>query len=350
MRYGERRGLGRREFLVGTGAAGLGLAIGGCGSGTGSTSATGGGSGGGSTVRLQAFSGGLTGIALKIIEENGFDKEHEFTGEFLYVEPEAATQFFLQRNSDITFDFDPLNTAIAREQGNRVTTFYPVNPNNNCIIVRGDSAYQRPQDLVGRRVGHFGSDSGTTTSASALLQNFFGIDVLNDYEMLESSPATLVEFLDRGDVEAIFNFVPHQSRALAANNARNIFGPFVQEWEERKPGTNFLTTVAAYEDWLSENVDLAKKVMAAWDDAYAWITEEPARIAQDPYASFLEQDNPEVLDLITQQVTEVPLFTNEWTAEIQQSTAAYVRLAAEQGILIQEAPEGTVSKIEDFEN
>lgn len=341
------KSIGRRSFLAGTGAAGLGFALGGCGGNPGGAAA--GGSGGLPTVKLQGFSGGLTGVALKIVESNGFDEKNGFKGEYFYVDPAAATQFFLQKKSDLTFDFDPLNTAIAREQGLKVTTFYPVNPNNNCILVRGDSPYNDPKELVGKKVGHFGADSGTTTSASVVLQDFYGIDVLNDYNLVESDPATLVEFLDRGEVEAIFDFVPHSSRAMAQNNARCMFGPFVQEWESRREGTNLLTSMAAYEDWLRENIDLAKNVIAAWNDAYAWITEEPSRITEDPYASLLGQDDPAVLDLIAQQVTEVPLFSQEWNADIVQSLTDFVHLAAEQDILIKEAPGGTVSSIEDFE-
>jgi ABC-type glycerol-3-phosphate transport system substrate-binding protein len=83
------------------------------------------------TVKLNALSGGLTAVALTVIEENGFDEGNGFKGEFFYNDPDASGQFFLQQQADISFDQDPLNVAIARSQGIEVTTFYPVLNNNN---------------------------------------------------------------------------------------------------------------------------------------------------------------------------------------------------------------------------
>ncbi|MGH8915904.1 MAG: hypothetical protein ACRDZM_15495, partial [Acidimicrobiia bacterium] len=59
-------------------------------------------------VRLSALSGGLTAIAQMAIQENGFDVANGWQGEYFYNDPDASGQFFLQRNSDIAFDFDSL--------------------------------------------------------------------------------------------------------------------------------------------------------------------------------------------------------------------------------------------------
>jgi NitT/TauT family transport system substrate-binding protein len=299
-------------------------------------------------VRLNALSGGLTGVALTVIEENGFDEENGFRGEFFYNDPDASGQFFLQQRADISFDQDALNVAIARSQGFDVTTFYPVLNNNNCILVKSDSGYSSPEDLVGKKVGHFGADSGTTTSLSVMLQEFYGLDLLKEYNLVETDPATLVELLDRGEVEAIFDFVPHSSRAMIESDAECLFGPASQEWEEREGGANFLSTMAAHEEWLEENGDLAAAVIAAWDDAIAWIEEDPTRITEEPYKTLLAQDDQEVLDLIVQQAEEIPLWTNDWSEEAQAATEEFVDLSAEQGILIDENPGGVVTTIDDW--
>jgi NitT/TauT family transport system substrate-binding protein len=300
------------------------------------------------TVRLNALSGGLTAVALVVIEENGFDESNGFQGEFFYNDPDASGQFFLQQEADISFDQDPLNVAIARSQGVEVTTFYPVLNNNNCILVKGDSGYDSPDDLVGKQVGHFGADSGTTTSLSVMLQQIHDIDLLEEYNLVESDPATLVELLDRGEVDAIFDFVPHSSRAMVQTDAECLFGPAVQEWEEERGSANFLSTMAAHDEWLSENADLAESVMAAWDEAIAWIEEDPTRLTENPYAELMAQDDPEVLDLIAQQVTEIPLFTNDWSEDAQAAAEEFVDLSAEQGILIEENPGGVVTTIDDW--
>jgi len=292
-------------------------------------------------VRLSALSGGLTAIAQLVIQENGFDLANGFQGEYFYNDPDASGQFFLQRNSDIAFDFDSLGAAIARTQDINVSVFYPLVNNNNCILVQNDSEYQAVEDLTGQRVGHFGADSGTTTSISTILSEFHGMNVFEDFELVETGPPALVELLGQGEVEAIFDFVPHQSRAFVEADARCLLGPINKYLAEQDTGlVNHLSAMTAYDDWLAENEDLALMVMAAWDEAFAWINEDPSRITEGVYAEALAQDNPEVLALIADQVTEIPLFANEWGPDIVDGAEAWVDLAAEQGILIDANPGG----------
>lgn len=297
-------------------------------------------------VRLSALSGGLTAVALLVIEENGFDTANGFQGEYNYMDPDASGQFFLQKNSDIAFDFDAAGAAIARTQGLNVSVFYPILTNNNCIMVAEDSPYQSPEDLIGETVGHFGADSGTTTSLSTVLSEYYDIDVFSDYNLVETGPPALVELLAQGEVEAIFDFVPHTSRAEVQVPARCLLGPIHGTLEEVPENLqNHLSAMAAYDDWLAENEESALGVMAAWDDAIAWLSEDPSRLVEEPYLTVLAQDDPAVLDLITQQVTDIPLFTNDWSPEVREAVEKWIDLTASQGILFDENPGGVVTVV-----
>lgn len=292
-------------------------------------------------VRISALNGGLTGVAAQIVEENGFDEANGYDGEFFYNDPDASGQFFLQRQSDVAFDFDAIGAAIARTEDLNVSVFYPILNNNNCILVKEDAPYESPEELIGQPVGHFGADSGTTTSFTIVLQSLYDFNLLEDYTLVETGPPALVELLQDDEVEAIFNFVPHSSRAMVQVGARCMFGPLV---DVDIPGDAFshLSQMAAYEDWLNENPDLAQAVMASWDDAIAWILEDPTRITQEPYATTLGQDDQAVLDLVAEQVNGIPLFTNDWSPEVQTMTENWVQLAADQDVLIEENPGGVV--------
>lgn len=292
-------------------------------------------------VRLSALSGGLTAIAQLVIQENGFDVANGWQGEYFYNDPDASGQFFLQGNSDVAFDFDSLGAAIARTQGINVSVFYPILNNNNCILVTNDSEYQAVEDLIGQRVGHFGADSGTTTSISTILSEFHEMDIFTDFELVETGPPALVELLAQGEVEAIFDFVPHMSRAVVEADARCLLGPLNQYLAEQDVNlVNHLSAMTASDEWLANNPDLAVAVTAAWDDAIEWINEDPTRLTEGVYQESLAQDNPDVLALIAEQVTDVPLFDNEWGPEVVEGAEAWVDLAAEQGILIEENPGG----------
>jgi NitT/TauT family transport system substrate-binding protein len=295
-------------------------------------------------VRISALNGGLTGVAAQIVEENDFDEANGFQGEFFYNDPDASGQFFLQRQSDVAFDFDAIGAAIARTEGLDVSVFYPILNNNNCILVKEDAPYESPEDLIGQPVGHFGADSGTTTSFTIVLQTLHDFNLLEEYDLVETGPPALVELLQDDEVEAIFNFVPHSSRAMVQVGARCMFGPLV---DVDIPGDAFshLSQMAAYEDWLAENPELAVAVTAAWDDAIEWILEDPTRITEEPYRTTLGQDDEAVLELIAEQVNDIPLFTNDWSPEVQQMTENWVDLAADQDVLIEENPGGVVVDI-----
>ena len=292
-------------------------------------------------VRISALNGGLTGVAGQIVQENGFDVANEYQGEFFYNDPDASGQFFLQRESDVAFDFDAIGAAIARTEGLNVSVFYPILNNNNCILINEGAPYAAPADLIGEKVGHFGADSGTTTSFTIYIQELFGFNLLDDYELVETGPPALVELLQDGEVEAIFNFVPHASRAQVQVGAVCMFGPLAQV-ELPNNALSHLSQMAAYEDWLNDNADLAQKVMASWDDAIAWILEDPTRITQEPYATTLGQDDAAVLAVVADEVTAIPLFTNDWSPEVQAQTEAWINLAADQNVLIEENPGGVV--------
>jgi hypothetical protein len=142
-------------------------------------------------VRISALNGGLTGVAAQIVEENGFDEANGYHGEFFYNDPDASGQFFLQRESDVAFDFDAIGAAIARTEGLNVSVFYPILNNNNCILVKEGASYESPEDLIGEPVGHFGADSGTTTSFTIFLQELYGFNLLEDYNLVETGRCDL---------------------------------------------------------------------------------------------------------------------------------------------------------------
>jgi len=295
-------------------------------------------------VKISALNGGLTGVAAQIVEENNFDEANGYQGEFFYNDPDASGQFFLQRESDVAFDFDAIGAAIARTEGLNVSVFYPILNNNNCILVKEGAPYESPEDLIGQPVGHFGADSGTTTSFTIVLQTLFDFNLLEEYTLVETGPPALVELLQDDEVEAIFNFVPHSSRAMVQAGAQCMFGPLV---DVDIPGNAFshLSQMAAYEDWLADNPELAQAVTASWDDALEWILEDPTRITEEPYATTLGQDDPAVLELVAEQVNGIPLFTNDWSPEVQEMTENWVQLAADQDVLIEENPGGVVTQV-----
>lgn len=101
-------------------------------------------------------------LPVLVMQENGLDEKYGFSAEFLEVDPNIAATSFLMGDSDIAIDQDAVSSAIANNEGHDVVSFYPALANTASIVTGPDSGIDSVEDLVGKRVGHFGMDSGTT--------------------------------------------------------------------------------------------------------------------------------------------------------------------------------------------
>jgi NitT/TauT family transport system substrate-binding protein len=299
-------------------------------------------------VKLHAMEGGTSASAIRIIEAQGFDKANGFQGEFYEVGGDASVQFMLQGNSDVSFDCDLVTPALLRTQGFDISTFYPLVTQDAEMVVRGDSSYTTPEDLIGQPVGHDGLESGTMTTAQIMLDAFHDIQIEEDYDLQFTEEAALIRLLARGDLEAIYLGQPEILISHINNGTKSAWGPAYQEWVDERGGRIWNITLCAYEEWLVENPDLARAVMAAWDDALAWINEDPSRLTEAPFPELFGIENPEVLEAFADLVATSEYFTNSWTEDDIKAGRDFLQLAAEIGTIIQEVPENSVVSLDEL--
>lgn len=296
-------------------------------------------------VKMQALTGGMGPMILKAIETAHLDVKHGFQGQFNYVDSDAATNTFLLRQNDISVDIDILGVAIARNAGHMVTSFYPVLNNNSSILVKSNSPYKTPKDLIGKKVGQFGTDSGTTSIMTVLLKQLYGINVEKDYKLVTAAPAALVDLLNKGEVDAIFDFSPISENAIVNANARVLFCA-AQSGAYAPP----LVTVAAYEDWLKGHKELAYDVRAAVDEAYHMFADSQYKLlGEEPYRTLLNQPDAKVVDAVIARANEIPLMTNTWTPGTLASAEQLLKYMADNKVILDKAPPaGSVITLESF--
>ena len=300
-------------------------------------------------IKIHALEGGVSAVAIRVIEEQGFDEANGFQGEFFEVGGDASLQFLLQRNSDISFDCDTITAALLREQGNEISTFYPLVTQDASLVVRGDSPYESPEDLVGERVGHDGLESGTLTAAQIIFDAFYDVQIVEDYDMQLTEEPVLIRLVDRGELEGVFVGQPRVLEAELEFGMKRIWGPAGEDWAEQSGGgSTWLVTVCAYEDYLVENPDLARAAMAAWDDALAWIQEDPSRLTEDPFPELFGIDNPEILEAFANLVGTTEYFTNRWTEAEVQAGRDFNQFAADKGLIIEEADPRAVVSLDEL--
>ncbi len=272
-------------------------------------------------------------LPVLVMQELGLDERHGFRAEFVEVDPDASTSTFLLGESDIAVDQDATSAAIANNEGSEVVSFYPALINTASVVVPEDSPYDSPEDLVGKRVGHFGDDSGTTQAISVSLRRAAGIDPLEDYEMVQSSPAALPELLASGEVDAIFDYEPYGMRAVEQVPGRYLFS-VADHWQETTGWAPPLAMLTARRDWLGDNADLALSVRTAWQEAVQEVVASDYRMFLDePYAGFLDRESEAELRALADYCAGLPCYADDWTAEDTAQQLEYLRLLVEQGSL-----------------
>jgi NitT/TauT family transport system substrate-binding protein len=285
-------------------------------------------------VRFQAVAGSLGGLPLMVMEEEGLDVKNGFKGEFSYLDPGGASENFLVGNADVNMGDDVSTTAVFRQEGFDVTAWYPVTNLHVSIVVSEDSEYETPEDLIGEQVGHFGLESGATTYISTAVEEIYGFDPREDYTLVESGPPALPDLLAAGEVDAIFNFEGHVSRAVLEAPGRVLFQTH-QAYSEHTGGyaptlTNLLSTV----DWLEENPELAYSVRDAIDEAIGLIEDSDYElISEETYTEQLGLEDPAHVELLIERAADIPVFTTDWSEEFIEQTRDFLDLLVEDGLL-----------------
>ncbi|MQA79753.1 MAG: hypothetical protein GEV10_14945 [Streptosporangiales bacterium] len=330
---GHESQLTRRQFAQITGVAGVGLLAGACGG-------SGGGNGKLPTVHIQALDGGMSALSLRVIEEEGFDEAHGFKGDFQYVSADASAQNFLGHESDVAFDIGPPDIGVMKSKGNDVVMFSGNTKNHLRIITRADAPFESIDDLVGRKVGHYGDDSTGTLSLSMLLDQYHdGLSFQKDFRLVLAAPAALVPLLASDQVDAILNFEPNISRATQTvkGGIKEVYD-LGAEWERHTGGTLWTTTVGAFRGWLTKNPRLAKAVLAAWGDAAKVLNADPGKIVADRAYNDLLGLRGKGLETFTTYLEKRKLFTTGLTPEEASNIGTFLELMAKQGTLFDKAP------------
>ena len=267
-----------------------------------------------------------------VMQENGLDEKYGFEADFVEIDPDIATTSFLMGESDIAIDQDAVSSSIANNEGHDVVSFYPALANTASIVAAPGSGITEPEDLVGKRVGHFGMDSGTTQALSVSLKQAHDLEV-SDFELVQSSPASLPELLSSGEVDAIFDYEPYSANAIKLTGGDYVFqvAPY---WEKETGWSPALAMLTARRDWLSDNPELSRNVLKAWQEAETLVRDSDYEMFLDePYATFLDRDSKEELQTLARYCDQVECYTGSWDASDVKEQNTYLGHLVDQDML-----------------
>jgi NitT/TauT family transport system substrate-binding protein len=210
-------------------------------------------------------------------------------------------------------NFGAIGLATLAERGSDITLFGPALNNHGRWIVRGDSAYRKPSDLVGKRIATQPKTSETYQQAR-LAAALTGLDLSRDFEVIFGPPTANLALFERGDVDAVIVLEPTATRLVGAG-AREIAR--VGDIWRQATGSNadpFLVGLAARRGWLDQNRDLASRIAHAFAAANAAITADPALLRTFHADMGLKDAETRAAALLPERMRDV--YPTAWDADV----------------------------------
>ncbi|MGE0218996.1 ABC transporter substrate-binding protein [Mycolicibacterium sp.] len=311
-----------------------------CGGGGGDAGGEG-GEGGDSALpvlRFQVLESDPASIPLQIMMDQGIDEKHGFKAEEVVVDPDASLSTFLLGESDIATDQDGISLAIAQQEGKNAVGFAGALNMMTGVVASDASGINTPEELRGRRVGHFGLDTGTTTAINVMFDELYNINITEDLDLREAGAAALPELMASGQVDAIFDYEPFALRATMLGG-KYIFQP-AKAWAEHTGGYSpNLALLAARTEWLDQNRDLAIKARDAWFEAIKVIGDSNYEILKEQkYADILSLRDEAELDAFVKYCADLPCYPTEWSQRDVDGTMEWLQLFADRKLLIESMP------------
>jgi NitT/TauT family transport system substrate-binding protein len=284
------------------------------------------------TVRMDGVVHDPMGVPTMMIKEQGLDEKHGFNFEYTEGDPAGGTTPFLKGEVQLG-PGDAISAAIANMEGHDTVAYYPFMSQTAGVVASKASGITQPEQLRGKRVGHFGNDSGTTQAITLTLQDCCGLDVQKDMTLVQSSPEALPALLEKGEVDAIFDFEPFGDRAVQMTEGTRVL-QVAQYWKDKTGWIPPLAMLWSNLSWLKENPDVARNVVAAYKEALQIIIDSNYEtFKQEPYKSFLDLQDDAELDRLIAYCQELPCYTNQWSDQDATKMNDWIKTMANKGML-----------------
>jgi ABC-type nitrate/sulfonate/bicarbonate transport system substrate-binding protein len=232
--------------------------------------------------------------------------------------------------------------SLARSKGYKIQYFFPTLVNSVSLLVKKNSMYNSLSDLKGKKIGWYGLPSGGGTAFYVLAKKK-GINILKDYQLIQSQPPALLPLLERGELDAIVIYEPFVSRMLATGSYRVVLGPFYQEWQKETGFQMEMSGFAAKDEWINQNLALVKKIIKVWKETSDYIKKHPKEVLE----KYPDYTNLKTLQEIELGINNIPpIYVDEW-GTLDQSIQLMLAMLVQDGVLITQIPEGTIWRIEE---
>jgi ABC-type nitrate/sulfonate/bicarbonate transport system substrate-binding protein len=226
--------------------------------------------------------------------------------------------------------FGAIGLATIARKGSDITLFGPGLNNHGRIIVKSDSLYRKPADLVGKRIATQPRTTETYQQARVAL-SLIGIDMDRDFETFFGPPTANLALFDRGDVDAVILIEPTATRAVGAG-AREL-ARIGDIWNQASGvrAAPFLVGLSAKQSWIASNRRLATSIARLFSVANAALRKNPNLLVDNAADMGLRPKESEAIRLLPSRLADV--YPSAWDQEVWTAIDRQIEVAVKVGLL-----------------
>jgi ABC-type nitrate/sulfonate/bicarbonate transport system substrate-binding protein len=226
--------------------------------------------------------------------------------------------------------FGAIGLATLARRGSDITLFGPALNNHGRIIVKADSPFRQPVDLVGRKIATQPKTTETYQQARVAL-SLLGIDIDRDFETFFGPPTANLALFDRGDVDAVIVIEPTATRAVGSG-AREL-AKIGDIWRHASgvDAAPFLVGLAAKRTWLDSNRALATSVARLFAAANGALRDDPKLFIEHAAEMGLRPKETAAIDLLPARLADI--YPTEWDRGVWSAIDRQIEVAVKLRLL-----------------
>nr|WP_314073163.1 ABC transporter substrate-binding protein [uncultured Roseococcus sp.] len=200
--------------------------------------------------------------------------------------------------------FGALGLAEMAARGSDIVIFGPALNNHGRWLVPASSPYQKPEDLIGKRIAAL-AEASETFKAARIASAVSGIDIRREMSVVFGPPTANQALFERGDVDGILTLEPSATR-LIGQGAREI-ARVGDLWRRGTGETEvpFLVGLAAQRRWVEQNRAIATQLARAFVIVNRITREDPARVASLHGAFGIRETERKAIELLPSRLADV---------------------------------------------
>ena len=203
------------------------------------------------------------------------------------------------------------------------------------VFVRVDAPFKKITDLRGKKFSSWSTGAGAFKATRAAIIDAFGMDVLKDTDFVQAAAPALVKFLERGNVDSMFNISSLTIAAAAApDKFRSIFAP--NDYWKEKTGYPIVWSapVVAWRKWVDEDRDRAANYVKAVHESWEWLrVSKNLDTAVKKYGKLAAVKNKAQADVYRKWLSEKRVFLTRWDQEVVDAQWKFLEMAKQRGVL-----------------